>query len=183
MQKKLLAAAMVFAGVWAATAQAAQTGQIKITGKVIDTTCTVDAGSTSVNVPLSPIDKSLLQNPGSYSSVSTPFTVKVTGCFAGKQETNAGVVSMAFVADSNVDMNGNLVNSGSASKVAVQLLDKAQKPVNIQSDNYTAQIARGEPVTDSGNVDLKYYARYYSAEGAATAGSVSALANFQLVYQ
>ncbi|MDF3936384.1 fimbrial protein, partial [Pseudomonas citronellolis] len=181
MHNKLLAAALLLAGASLAAgpfqaAQAAQRGQINITGKVIDTTCTVDTGSTSVNVPLSPIDKSLLADPGSYSGINTPFQVKVTGCFAGNPATSAGVVSMAFIADANVDMNGNLNNSGSAGNVAVQLLDKAQQPINIRTDSYAAQIARGEAVTASGEVNLKYFARYFSALGGASAGDVVAQA-------
>lgn len=185
MQYRLFALALLAggAGLVAEPSQAAQTGQIHITGKVMDTTCTVDTGSTSVDVPLSPIDKSLLAAPGSYSGANSPFQVTVSGCFAGNPATNAEVVSMAFVADANVDMNGNLSNSGSAGNVAVQLLDKSQQPINIRTDSYAAQIARGEKASASGEVTLKYYARYYSALGGATAGDVVAQANFQLVYQ
>lgn len=183
MQKKLLASVLVLAGAGLPLAlQAAQTGQINVTGKVIDTTCSVDAGSGNVQVTLPNVDKSLLQNPGSYTGI-TPFSVKVSGC-TGSGSTGADAVSIAFVPDANVDLNGNLANTGSAGAVAVQLLDKNQQPINVHSDSYSAQVARGES-TDvaGGDVDLKYFARYYSAAGGATAGDVAAQANFQLIYQ
>ncbi|PWU26475.1 hypothetical protein DK254_28335 [Pseudomonas sp. RW407] len=183
MQKKLLAAMLALVGTGASLAvSAAQTGQITITGKVIDTTCVVDAGSGNVQVTLPNVDKSLLQNPGSYTGI-TPFSVKVSGC-TGSSGTGADTVSMAFVPDSNVDMNGNLANTGSATAVAVQLLDKNQQPINVHNDSYSAQVARGES-TDvaGGDVNLNYYARYFSAAGGATAGTVVSQANFQLIYQ
>ena len=182
MHKNLLAALIVAGAGLLLNAQAAQTGQIQITGKVVDTTCSVDAGSGNVQVTLPNVDKSLLQNPGSNTGI-TPFSVKVSGC-TGSSGAGADVVSVAFVPDANVDMNGNLVNTGGASAVAVQLLDKGQQPINIHNDSYSAQVTRGES-TDvaGGSIDLKYFARYYSAAGGATAGTVVSQANFQLIYQ
>jgi len=183
MHKNLLAALVVAGAGLSLNAQAAQTGQIQITGKVVDTTCSVDAGSSNVQVTLPNVDKSLLQNPGSNTGI-TPFSVKVSGCTAGTPGAGTDVVSMAFVPDANVDMNGNLVNTGGASAVAVQLLDKNQQPINIHNDSYSAQVARGESTGASGgNVNLNYFARYFSAAGSATAGTVAAQANFELVYQ
>ncbi len=182
MHKNLLAALIVAGAGLSLNAQAAQTGQIQITGKVVDTTCSVDAGSGNVQVTLPNVDKSLLQNPGSNTGI-TPFSVKVSGC-TGSSGTGADTVSIAFVPDANVDMNGNLVNTGGASAVAVQLLDKNQQPINIHNDSYSAQVARGESTDVSGgDVNLNYYARYFSAAGGATAGDVATQANFQLIYQ
>lgn len=183
MQKKLLAAMVALVGVGASMAvSAAQTGQINITGKVVDTTCVVDAGSGNVQVTLPNVDKSLLQSAGSYTGI-TPFSIKVSGCTTSSG-TGADTVSVAFVPDANVDSNGNLSNTGGASAVAVQLLDKGQQPINIHNDSYSAQVTRGES-TDvaGGSIDLKYFARYYSAAGGATAGTVVSQANFQLIYQ
>ena len=182
MHKNLLAALIVAGAGLSLNAQAAQTGQIQITGKVVDTTCSVDAGSGNVQVTLPNVDKSLLQNPGSNTGI-TPFSVKVSGC-TGSSGAGADVVSVAFVPDANVDMNGNLVNTGGASAVAVQLLDKNQQPINIHNDSYSAQVARGESTDVSGgDINLNYYARYFSAGGGAGAGDVATQANFQLIYQ
>ena len=182
MHTNLLAALFVAGAGLSLNAQAAQTGQIQITGKVVDTTCSVDAGSGNVQVTLPNVDKSLLQNPGSNTGI-TPFSVKVSGC-TGSSGAGADVVSVAFVPDANVDMNGNLVNTGGASAVAVQLLDKNQQPINIHNDSYSAQVARGESTDVSGgDINLNYYARYFSAAGGAGAGDVATQANFQLIYQ
>ena len=79
MHKNLLAALIVAGAGLSLNAQAAQTGQIQITGKVVDTTCSVDAASGNVQVTLPNVDKSLPQNPGSNTGI-TPFSVKVSGC-------------------------------------------------------------------------------------------------------
>ena len=156
---------------------APQTGAINISGSVIDSPCYVDVGSSNVSVTLPNVDKTMLQLPDSSAGV-TPFTLKVSGCSEG-----GGVqkVSVAFIPDSNVDMNGNLANTGTAQNIAVQILDKDQNPIDIRNDTFSAQMARGA-ATDSADIDLRYFAKYHSVAGNAGAGDVSAVANFQLVY-
>lgn len=167
-----------------AFASGPQTGQINITGKVVDTTCSVNAASRDVTVQLPTVDSASLSGAGS-SAAPTAFAITVDGCTA-VQDQGVSTVSLAFVPDANVDTYGNLVNnaSGGAGNVAVQILDRNHRVVNINTDTVAEQLARGASMDVSGSsINLQYYAQYYSATGGATAGLVSALANFQLVYE
>lgn len=149
-------------------------GTITITGKVTDTSCSLDpASSTSVKLPS--VNKSLLSTAGS-STGAAGFSLKVTGCDDGVK------VSAAFIPGSNVDANGNLIATG-ANNVQVQLLDKDHQVININTDDNTKQMARGVDVSGSTPVNLQYYLRYYSREGNAGVGAITATANFQLTYE
>ncbi|WP_166677018.1 fimbrial protein [Paraburkholderia caballeronis] len=185
MNRKIITSTLALAAIGLSTSAFAtgpQTGQIQITGKVVDTTCSVDAASQNVTVTLPTVDKSSLSSAAS-SAALTPFAITVDGC---AQTDGADTVSVAFVPDSNVDANGNLLNqaAGGAQNVAVQILDNSRNVVNVNTDTVTAQQARGSSTDVAGApVTLQYYAQYYSALGGTTAGAVSALANFQLVYE
>jgi major type 1 subunit fimbrin (pilin) len=176
-----MAIAAIAAGMGMSSASIAagpQSGVINFSGQVVDTTCVVNANSTNMNVELPAIDRSLLTAPSSSAGL-TPFSISVTGC---SPAPGANTVSAMFVADGNIDAAGNLVNTGTAENVAIQLLDKDQTPINIQNDPWSAQMDRGESAAD-GSVTLKYWARYYSQAGGASAGDVASMANFQLVYE
>lgn len=159
---------------------ATQNGQINITGKVLDTTCTVSPTSSDVKVTLPNVDKSTLTAPNSHAGL-TPFLISITGCPTSSAD-GSNIVSVSFIADSNVDSNGNLKNNGSANSVAVQILDNALQPINILNDPTNKQAKRGSTF-NNGSAELKYFARYFSAAGNASSGDVSALAKFQLIYQ
>lgn len=187
MNQRTIAHALASAVIGLSTSALAatpQTGEIHITGKVIATTCTVESASTNVTVTLPPVDVSSLSAEGS-SAAPTQFTITVDGCTF--TDDSPSTVSVAFVPDSNsVDANGDLKNltSGGAQEVAVRILDSNQNTVNINTDTASAQWARGASTNVAGQkIPLRYYAQYYSAQGGTTAGAVSAVAHFQLVYE
>ncbi|MCY1274147.1 S-fimbrial protein subunit SfaG [compost metagenome] len=166
-----IAGSMACSGAFAAGPQG---GVINFTGRVLDTTCVVDAGSTNMNVRLPDIDKTQLAGSNSSAGI-TAFSIRVTGCDASP---DAALVSARFIPDGNVNAAGNLVNSGTATNIAIQLLDKDKNAINIQTDQYLS----AEPASGA-SIDLKYWARYFSELGNAGAGDVSAMANFELIYQ
>lgn len=155
-----------------------QTGVINITGKVTETSCMLDSGASNIDVKLPSVDKELLSGAQS-STGRTGFSMTVTSCADGSK------VSVAFIPDSNVDAYGNLKNSvaGGASNVEVQLLDKDQASININTDDATSQLARAVTVNGATPVTLQYYAQYFSQAGNAGAGDVAAMANYQLTYE
>lgn len=155
-----------------------QTGVINFTGYVVDTTCVVDANSTNMNVVLPNVDKTLLAQSNSRVG-ETAFVIRLTGCVDGPETK---VVSARFAPDGNVNTDGTLANTGSATNVAIELVDRDSNVINIHADDLDTQAARGEYTAD-GVVNLRYVARYFSAQGNAGAGDVRAMANFQLVYQ
>ncbi|MGE8441400.1 MAG: fimbrial protein [Comamonas testosteroni] len=182
MQSKLRTILICIAGVGlGAQAYAAtpQTGEVKITGKVTDTSCVLGTTATNVTVKLPPVDKDLLSAAQSNAGRGG-FSLSVTGC------SNGVKVSAAFVPNSHVDANGNLKNSATddpASNVQVQVLDQNHNVININTDNADSQKARGVNVSGTEPVNLQYYLQYYSQAGGASAGAVAATANFQLTYE
>ena len=176
-----IAGAGLGAQAYATTPPAATSnGTINITGKVTDTSCSLDSAGASTSVKLPSVNKSLLSTAGSSTGVAG-FSLSVTGCSDGVK------VSAAFVPNSHVDANGNLKNSASdtpASNVQVQVLDKNHEVININTDDNTKQMARAVEVSGAATpVNLQYYLRYYSEAGGAVAGNVIATANFQLTYE
>ncbi|SDO97318.1 fimbrial protein [Pseudomonas jinjuensis] len=179
MKQQLLGAVIVLAGAGVSmgvSAATPQTGIINITGKVTETSCVLDSASTNLDVHLPTVDKTLLADPQS-STGRTGFAMQVSSCDDGIK------VSAAFTPDSNVDAYGNLKNGADADKVQVQLLDQNQNVININTDDALSQSARAVTVSGGAPVTLQYYAQYYSQEGGAGAGDVSAMANFQLTYE
>ncbi|AZE72376.1 hypothetical protein C4K00_2147 [Pseudomonas synxantha] len=155
---------------------AAQTGQINITGRVIETSCVLDASSTNVNVVLPTVDKSQLASAQSATG-RTGFTLQVTDC------PEDAKVSAAFLPDANVNPYGNLVNNAAnkASNVEVQLLDQNHTAININTDDDASQALRAVDINGKGS--LQYFAQYFSQEGSAGGGDVSVMANFMLTYE
>lgn len=150
------------------------TGMITIAGKITESSCSLDSTSpTTVKLPS--VNKSLLTDAGSTAG-GAGFSLRVTDCSAGVK------VSAAFIPGSNVDANGNLVATG-ADNVQVQLLDKDHRVININTDDNIKQMARAVQVSDTTPVNLQYYLQYYSHEGSAGIGEITATANFQLTYE
>lgn len=163
------------AGLGAQAYATTTSGIISISGKVTDTSCKLDSAASSTSVKLPSVNKSLLSTAGSSTGIAG-FSLRVTDC------SNGVKVSAAFIPGSNVDANGNLKASG-ADNVQVQLLDKSHQVININTDDNTTQMARAVTVSGATPVNLQYYLRYYSHEGSAGVGDITATANFQLTYE
>lgn len=149
-------------------------GTITITGKVIDTTCQVTNGTNgNISVTLPVVQTSQLASDGTTAG-DTGFSLVLSDC----PTTPSGIEVGAQLSSANVNTTtGNLTNNGgSASNVEVRLLDKDGTPIDVSST----------PTTDSttltgSTAELDYTAQYY-ATGTATAGDVTATAEYTLVY-
>jgi major type 1 subunit fimbrin (pilin) len=171
MNIKHVLAALVAAGVSNA-AMAVNT--ITFTGVVDAQTCTVAVGgSANPTVTLPTVGASELAALGNTAG-ATPFTVDVTGCTAGPDN-----VSIRLTTGSPAT-NGTLTNTGSASNVAVQLVDSGLGGSAIDLTSGIATVVSNLPngVTSTSH---NFAARYY-ATGAAGAGTVSATVNYELIY-
>jgi len=174
MKKTLLSAALVAvmaATAFAPTAQAANTGTITITGKVLSDTCTV-AVNGGATVVLPTVMTNSLGTVGSFAG-TTPFNVALSGC-----DTNTASASMAF-SGSNIDAGtGNLKNTVSGgSNVQVQLLNGASV-INASSGTNAPVIS-----VTGGTGSVAMNARYIAATAAGTAGLVASTVDFTLTYQ
>ena len=184
MNKTLLSAALVatlgaLAVVPAAKAAGTPTdGTITINGQVVANTCTVavNGGTNTGTVTLKPAPTSALATPGStYGDM--PFTIAVTGCDSSLN----GKTALPYWSGANVNSNGRLHNTGTATNVDLQLLNQDDTtPITLNAPE-GVQGTTGTKVA-GGAATMTYYARYY-ATGAATAGPVTSTVDYTLIYQ
>jgi major type 1 subunit fimbrin (pilin) len=175
MSKRLLSAALiaVVAAGFATSAQAASSGTINFSGKVLADTCTiaVNGGST---VALPTVMTAAFGSTVGTTAGATSFNVALSGC-----DTNTASAAMAF-AGANVDAaTGNLKNTTAAggSNVQIQLLNSSDQVINTSTQANAPIIA---VTSGSGSTTLK--ARYVSTATATTAGLVTSSVNFTLTY-
>jgi major type 1 subunit fimbrin (pilin) len=197
MNKALLSAALIaglgiaaFAPQAARAAAATDTGTTNFQGKVLSSTCSVNAagsGTTDGTVILPDVATSALTAVGAYAPSATSFTLALTGC----PTTPAGVKVGAQFYSTNADTatgNGTLLNAtGSAAGVDIQLLDGSNNPVTITTA--APLLTDNTNVTDqtslsSGSATLDYTAEYYVTDTTTlAAGTVLTTVNYQINYQ
>ncbi|HWX66700.1 MAG TPA: fimbrial protein [Rhodanobacter sp.] len=187
MNKALLSAALIAGfGVAAFAPQAAQAadGTININGTVTAGTCKVNGGSpATVTVTLPSVQTSALSTISSVAA-RTPFTLAITGCAAGI--TGA---TTYFEPGVGIDtVTGNLINTGTAANVEVQLLNGAGStaavfsPIVLGAGTVAAQNS-GQATVAAGSATLNYYAQYFAKTAAVGAGTVVSSAQFTMIYQ
>lgn len=176
MNKTLLSTALVAviaATTFVPTAQAANSGTITFSGRVLADTCTVAVnGGSTVALP----NVSALAFGTSAGTVagSTAFTIALSGC-----DTNTTKANMAFTAGTNVDAStGNLKNAtAGGANVQVQLLNSTDQVINT-STNANAPVIN--IAVGAGSTALK--AQYISTASATSAGLVTSSVGFTLTY-
>jgi major type 1 subunit fimbrin (pilin) len=175
MKKTLLSTALVAvmaAVAFAPTAQATD-GTISFTGQINAATCTINNGTPDFTVQLPTVATTTLAAHGNTAG-QTQFKIELSGCTSG---TNA---SAFFEQGANVDpITGNLISTGGASNVQLQLLNSNGTSVinllNPSTNTTTADVSTG-----SGT--LTYYVQYF-ATAASSAGSVSGTEQYTIAYQ
>jgi major type 1 subunit fimbrin (pilin) len=153
---------------------------IRFQGQVNDQTCHVMIeGSTDPLVLLPTVAASSLAAVGAVAG-ERPFTLSVTGCKA--PVTDVMSIKTAFAVSSGATDGGNIPNLGTASNVALQLLDQpGGSPIKLASGTMTSvnglKLGRGETAASH------IFAVRYIAEGAAVgAGSVMGAVQYALDY-
>ncbi|MBO2651606.1 fimbrial protein [Shewanella algae] len=176
MKKLTLAFAVSGALLGSSAAMAAGPNTITFQGEVTAETCEVTINGNTANpvVLLPSVSKTELSDPGATAG-ETIFTLGVTGC------SGASAISTKtkFVGN-NVDTNGNLANTGTATNVALQLLDAAGgTAINLNTDVAVTGVALAIGETE-GSVD--YAVQYISVAGGATAGTVAGSVQYAISY-
>ncbi|MFJ2364010.1 fimbrial protein [Pseudomonas sp. NPDC087697] len=162
---------------------AASGNTISFKGQVSDQTCQVSVNGNAANpiILLPTVAASDLSAVGSTAG-QTPFTIAVSGCTA---PTSGLAIKTTFLGK-DVTTAGNLGNSsgatkGGATNVQIQLMDadKGGKPVVLNGITSVAglALAAGEQTASH-----DFAVRYISETGGATAGTVSASAQYSLDY-
>ncbi|TDN61353.1 fimbrial protein [Paraburkholderia sp. BL10I2N1] len=179
MKKHLLALAIAAVP---AFAFAASGNTINFQGEVTDQTCAVsiNGNAASPTVLLPTVASSELTGAGAVAK-QTNFTIGVTGCMA--PTTVAQSIDTVFVGN-QVTPSGNLGNTGSATNVALQLLDPAapSAPFNLSGVNgYAAPGLNLEVGATTASHD--FAVQYISEQGGATPGSVLGSVQYAVSYQ
>lgn len=151
----------------------ASDGTITFNGEITSQTCSIASGGDNLTVTLPTVSAAGLNSAGATAG-NIGFAIALTDC-----DTSVNSVYANFEAGTNVDADGRLAITGSATNVAVELLDSASTPIVVGSDQQDS--ASRATIDASGNATLNYSAQYY-ATGAATAGSVSTSVTYSLVY-
>ena len=154
----------------------ASDGTINFKGEITSQTCTVNvnnSGNSSTLVNLPKVTTGVLNAAGAVAG-NTRFTMALSSCSA-----QTGNVYAYFEQGANVNAEGRLTNTGSATGVDLQLLDSANKLINAGGFEQTTSPAT-VPLT-AGAGTLSYSAQYY-ATAAAGAGSVLSTVNYSIVY-
>jgi major type 1 subunit fimbrin (pilin) len=175
MSKRLLStalAAVIAAAGFAPSAQAASSGTINFTGKVLADTCTISVNGGST-VALPTVMTAAFGSTVGTVAGTTPFSVALSGC-----DTNTASAQMQF-SGANIDSTtGNLKNTAaSGSNVQIQLLNSSDAAINASTQANAPSIA---VTAGAGSTQLK--AQYISTATATSAGLVSSTVNFTLTY-
>ena len=168
---KTTLASLILAGI--SSNAFAYDAQINISGELTETTCVINGNTTGPavqSITLPTLSKSSLA--GAYSWAGrVPVTFTFTDC-------DASNATATFENGTNISADGNMVNLATttpATKVEVQLLNAAGTVLNLASDTAATPI-----VNETGT--LKFFAQYYSKDGAATAGKVVSHVEFSMNY-
>lgn len=177
MNAQLISRALLAAALLSGTAQATD-GTINFTGTLTSSTCTVSVNGGS-DVTLPTLSTDALTDAGSWAG-RTPFTVRLTSC------SDAGNVGLYFEQTGETDTTNNALNntaSGSAADhVQIQLLNSNLVTIDLSGSSLADQNSLSQDAS-SGSADIQLYAQYFSKDGGATAGAVTAQAVFSLNYQ
>lgn len=178
---KLFIAASVMATLVSSisVAQAADTGTITFNGDLIAATCNVAVGGGTTNaiVTLPSVNTSNLAAAAQTAGL-TGFNMTLSGCGA-----TPATASAYFESGTGVNaVNGNLLNTGAATNVELQLLDGSNNFTPIKAGD-AGQINATQYVNvASGTATLPYAVQYY-ATGLTGAGSVTSTVTYALQYK
>lgn len=155
---------------------AASMNTITFKGQVSDQTCqvSVNGNSGSPVVVLPTVPASALALTGATTG-ETPFTITVSDCTAPAADLN---IKTTFLG-ANVNVGGNLGNTGTAQNVAIQLLNGAGgTPITLSGMTSVPGLVLATGATSASHE----FAAQYIATGTAVSGTVSASAQYALDY-
>lgn len=154
---------------------AASQNTLTFKGEVAAQTCEVSINGSSATVVLLPTVSQKSLNESGATAGDTTFTVMVSNCNPPDKDTP---IKTRFLG-ANVTTGNNLGNSGSAVRVAVQLLDSKGEPVKLSGITPVEGLVLPAK-SESASTD--FTARYISEEGKAEVGDVTATVQYSISY-
>jgi major type 1 subunit fimbrin (pilin) len=155
---------------------------INFQGEVTDQTCqvTVNGNPSNPTVLLPTVPAASLATANSTAGQTT-FTVAVSQCVAPVSTTQA--ISTVFVGN-QVTTAGNLGNTGTATNVALQLLDPANPGTPFDLNSAAGFAAPGLVLADGEtSASHDFAVQYISELGGATPGSVLGSVQYSVSYE
>lgn len=157
-------------------------GVITITGKVLDTTCTLGGSSGDYAVTLPTVGKTAL-SVANRTAGDTAFKIELTTC-----PESSGISAFFDNTIGDVNASGRLVNmltgSDAAINVDVQLLNASGTVMNLKQGTATSQSStKVLGVTLNSDVNLEFKARYYATAPVTQGGNVTARAVYTIIYE
>ncbi|MGR7122229.1 fimbrial protein [Klebsiella aerogenes] len=174
MNKKFLMVGIIPL-VIASGARAVDNGTVSFSGELKGGTCNVSIdGQGPDGTVILPVQTADDANASAITG-TTPFTIDMTGCSGNYTGARVNFEAGAGVSGSYV------TNTGTATGVDLILsLDSSGAPAIIPGSDATQ--ADYSDIT-SGSASQKFYVSYYTAAGAATAGTVTGSVTYRLDYQ
>lgn len=156
-------------------------GTVHFKGKLVAAPCSVSTDSSDQEVKLGEYTTHHFKTAGTLGSV-VPFQIKLEDCdttvaqtaavaFSGREDTTSSDGTLLAV-----DQDLSSGNAGTATNIAIQVLDDTSKPVKFDGSTFVNKTT----LIDGENL-LKFAAQYKST-GVATAGDANADANFIMQY-
>jgi major type 1 subunit fimbrin (pilin) len=172
--RKILITIALFSAALTPAIQAAD-GTINFTGSILDTACTVDAGSANQTVPLGNVNKAAFKNAGDTASVQT-FKITVSAC--DPTITRVAARFDGAIAPGNSKLLG--LTAGGADGVGVGIFEAdgtTQVPLGVSSIGIDA------PATGA-SADLNFVAKYVAtaANVDIKSGAANATSTFTMDY-
>lgn len=153
---------------------------------IVNSTCTIDAGSRDITVDMGSAASKDFTGIGSTLNEKR-FNIRLN-CVGGnesKWSQKRGDVSLAFYYTPNSHLGNQGViqpeqGQSTAQGVGIQLLtEKESTPVKNGDYVYAGRLSEFSNAT----IDIPMKARFYQTENKVTAGNISALTTFTIVYQ
>ena len=183
MKKILTSLAAIACFGMAATAAHATDGVVNFEGMVVDVTCSISVGNGVGGVVRLPsIAAHALQNPDTTAG-DTNFSLVLTGCTGGNGKK---VVAEFENHMASINQDGRLINmmetaTDGATGVELEVLDKVTGDRIILGDPSQLQATNVAIANEAAT--LEYVVRYFSPSGSATAGRVSSMLPYTIIYQ
>lgn len=171
--------AVVSMAILSAQSFAATSGTLSFTGKLTDNTCSVAINGAGANatIALPSVTVGELDTAGKVSG-RTKFTLSLSSCSG----TSLAGAAAYFQSGSNVNSNGRLNNTGTATNVDLQILDSSNSDAVINVGNADQLTNTTFVAVRAGSaVALPYSVQYY-ATGKAGAGDIASSVTYNLIY-
>lgn len=173
-----LGALLTVTNAMAADDSAVTDGVVNFTGKVIAPACTLVVDSQSSSVTLPNVSATKLQTSGQESGIQTDVPIKLEECDVSVTKnaaftfngTEDGTITTAFANQS--------ASTDAATNVALQLY----MPDGVTKITPNVETAKDGITLQDNATDLVFKVDYVASGGKATAGDVTATANFHINY-